>query len=715
MATQPVEVRPWAAFRRALTRFDEKKIAPEIAIRNTIGFTAALTLASIFISPSAGVLAGIGALNVSYSDSRDPYIVRGRRMLLSSVLCALAVTLGALSGYHNGTAVIAATLWAFASGMMVAIGATAGDLGVITLVTIVVFAARPLPLPDAVESGLISLAGSLLQTVLSIALWPIRRYEPERRIVASLYEALASMARTPATPSAAPPFSHTISDARDALTSLGRDHGAEAERLVFLLNQAERIRLSLLTLGRLTRRIGRDEQGRQPARLLEQIQQAAALELEWIAHATLEGRPAEKTRLFAQAAGLWNKREWTPNSAFFSALLRDARQQIDALGGQIRSASRIAENIAINAAPEPPRRTEQSDSGFARLATGLAQLRANISFQSTAFRHALRMAICLGIGDALGRAVTLQRTYWIPMTIAIVLKPDFTATVSRGVLRIAGTFAGLILATALFHFVHAGLSTDIVLMALFVFVLRWIGPANYGIFVTALSAMIVLLLASTGISPKDVISARAINTAAGGTLALIAYGIWPTWEKTQTGAALADMLEAYRDYFRAVMDAYTGGPSTAVDEFRVIGRRARSNAEASVDRLGGEPGVTQERLNALNAILVNSHSFIHAAMALESGLYQTKTAPARAATLRFAEKVQDTFAALAGALRSSYPVPDLPDLRAAHNEIIESGEATPDRGALDRYTLVNVETDRLTTSLNTLSENVRKLLSLGRQ
>ena len=113
----------------------------------------------------------------------------------------------------------------------------------------------------------------------------------------------------------------------------------------------------------------------------------------------------------------------------------------------------------------------------------------------------------------LGRGLSLQRTYWIPMTIAIVLKPDFTATVSRGVLRIAGTFAGLLLATGLFHLIHTGVGTDIALMAVFTFLLRWNGPANYGVFVTALSAMIVLLIATTGVAPKDVIAARAVNTA----------------------------------------------------------------------------------------------------------------------------------------------------------------------------------------------------------
>jgi uncharacterized membrane protein YccC len=652
------------------------------------------------------VVAGIGALNVSYSDSRDPYVIRGQRMLLSSVLCLLSVTLGSLSGHSNVTAVAAATLWAFGAGMLVALGTTAGNLGVTTLVTFVVFSARPMPPLEAIETGMLALGGGLLQTLLAIALWPIRPYEPERRIIASLYTALASMARSPGLPSNAPPLSAQISDARDALTplvfdqSIG-DHSIEPERLVYMLNQAERIRLSLLTLGRLSRRTARIDDGREAARALVQVLQAAALTLESVSRSALEGKPATGIDEFGEAARTFQKTDWGEGHAtaskFFAALIRDARQQVDALGGQLRAAAGvISQPAAINEAREPWQ---------LRFTGRFAKLKANLSLHSTVFRHALRLAVCLGIGDALGRSLSIQRTYWLPMTIAIVLRPDFTATVSRGVLRLAGTFAGLVLATALFHFVHTGLAADVILMGVFTFLLRSIGPANYGIFVTALSAMIVLLVATTGVAPKDVIIARAINTAAGGMLSLIAYALWPTWEETQVGPALAGMIDGYRTYFRAVIAAYTAGAGREfpqIDKRRLGGRRARSNAEASVDRMSGEPGITARELSTLNAILVNSHSLAHAAMSMEAGLYRTQTAPPRSATLDFAEKVDGTLGAVSAALRHGTPLPaDLPDLRQAHNAIADS-----DVAPTDRYQLINVETDRITTSLNTLCEQV---------
>jgi uncharacterized membrane protein YccC len=292
------------------------------------------------------------------------------------------------------------------------------------------------------------------------------------------------------------------------------------------------------------------------------------------------------------------------------------------------------------------------------------------------------------------------------MTIAIILRPDFTSTFTRGVLRLGGTLAGLLLATVLFHFVHGGgVGFDIAMLAVFAFLLRCIGPANYGIFVTAVSALVVLLIAITGVDPNAVIGARAMNTAAGGALALIAYWIWPTWERTQAGAVLAEMLEAYRDYFRAVVAAYNGSATAAaaLDRQRDNGRRARSNAEASVDRVASEPGVTPERAGLLTAILASSHGFAHAAMAIESALYQTAPAPPRPVVLEFARQVDPTLTALAGALRGDGLPQRLPDLRAAHNAILKSPESLN-----ERYALINTETDRIVTSLNTLREQIEK-------
>ncbi len=709
MATPAARPRPWAVFRSTLTRFDSGKIQREIAARNAVGFLAAVIIASAIWTPASGVVAGTGALNVSFSDSRDPYPIRVRRMLASALLCALAVFLGGLTGHDNITAVAAATIWAFGAGMLVCLGPIAGDLGVITLVTLVVFAAHPLTPAQAANSALLVLGGASIQIALSIAPWPIHRYDPERRIISSLYAALAVIARSPTPPSLPaamlpPPVSNQFSDAQDLLLSLTGDHTEEAERHIFLLNQAERIRLSLLNLGRSYRRLGREPKGQAVAAGLEPVFAAAATVLENVAHCSQQGLVAGGADAYTAAAHAFLNAQWGEGSSFYSALIRDAKFQVNALGGQLRSASGAVVRRSQSKQVFSPALAENWSAPWRmKFAGRLAKLQANLSWNSTVFRHALRLAVCLGLGDAIGRGLSLQRTYWIPMTIAIVLKPDFTATLSRSILRIIGTFSGLLTASLLFHFLHVDIRTDVALLGVFVLLLRLVGPANYGIFVAALSAEIVVLLATTGVAPMDVIVPRAINSLIGGLVAMIAWTVWPTWERTQAGASMAGMVEAYQTYFIAVMDAYAGGSKEAIDPLRIEARRARSNVEASSDRMSAEPGIPNAIRRSLNAILANSHSFVHAVMALEAGLYQTRPAPSRAATVRFREKVAATLSSVAVALRTNTAPVDLPDLREAHGEIMASHEPLT-----DRYTLVNIETDRIVTSLNTVAEQTAR-------
>jgi uncharacterized membrane protein YccC len=691
-------------------QFQKEKIAPWIALRNTLGFALPLAAGIALGSVPAALIASIGALNVSYSDSHDPYLQRARRMLAASVLVGLAVFAGAVCGNHHLLAVPVAGAWALAAGMLVALSTTAADLGIMSLVTLVVFAARPLPPESAALSGLLALGGGLLQTALALAFWPIRRYVPERRALSSLYAELARAAVAPVEVREAPPASAQSVQAQAALASLGgdhSDHSIDGERYRMLLSQAERTRLGVFALGRLRVRTAREAPGSAESALLDRYLEVASRVLHSIGEALLAAQPAESARAeLEELQSLAEElRARSPEEASAMAgMLKDARLQMDAVTGQLRSALDLAAS-ATAAGLAAFARQEVRRPWHLRLGGTLATLRANLSLRSAACRHAIRLAACVALGDAVGRGFDLHRSYWLPMTVAIVLKPDFASTFSRGVLRLAGTFAGLIFATALFHLLPAAPAAQVAAIAALMFVLRCWGPANYGIFVTAVTGMIVLLIAMAGVSPKEVIAARGLNTAIGGAIALTAYWLWPTWERTRVQDAMAQMLDAYREYFRAIRESYIQPEASfedALDRARLAARRARSNLEASFDRLRAEPGTAPQTMAALSGMLASSHRLIHAIMALEAGLHGSHPAPARGAFRRFANDVELTLHSLAGALRGS-PLArgDLPDLREDHHALAHSGDP-----ATERYALVNVETDRVTNSLNTLSEEV---------
>lgn len=703
---------PWSAFFQSVIRIERGKVAPWLAARNALGIALPLAFGIAFGTISSAVVVSTGALNVAFSDSSDPYVHRARRMFALSILVAIAVFSGTLCGHNPIVVVAVTTVWAFVAGIVVALGAAAADIGVITLVTLVVFAAQPMGLERAALSGLLALAGGMLQTLLALALWPVRRYDPERRALGDLYLELSRAAAAPVKASEAPPASAQSTQAQQSLAALGRDRSIEGERLRLLLSQAERMRLSLLMLARLRARMQRAAILTSEVERLDRSFAISARLLNSIGESLIAGAPAaaapECLAELHQSAE--DMRDTGPErEPSLLALISDARFQMDALAGQFRSAVDLAAHSTA-AGLEAFEQHEASQPWILRLSGTMATLRANLSLKSTACRHALRLAACIAVGEILAHSVGWHRSYWLPMTIAIVLKPDFTATFSRGVLRLAGTFAGLILATALFHLLHPAVGAEVALIALLAFVLRCFGSANYGIFVTAITAFVVVEFALTGIAPKDVMAARALNSAVGGAIALLAYWIWPTWERTQVPEAMAQMLDAYRKYFRAVRESYVNPSSQSsqeLDKTRVQGRLARSNLEASVDRLSAEPGVSVQTLNLLNAMLATSHRLVHAMMALEAGLIASSPVRPRDTFMPFADHVELTLYYLASALRGSSVAPsNLPDLREDHHALIHSGDSQT-----DRYALVNVETDRVTNSLNTLSEQVLSWLA----
>jgi len=550
------------------------------------------------------------------------------------------------------------------------------------------------------------LAGGLLQTAFALALWPVRRYQPERLALAALFTELARGAAEPAQAREAPPASEQSTQAKASLAGLNGDRSLEAERYLALLSQAERIRLALLMLARLRVRIGRESGGESAGQTVERCLALAggilaAVAESFSSRASLQ--PHSEAEQFHAGAGVLRDiaRNAPPDLA---ALLHDARLQVEALAGQLRSAEELAAHTAPAGTVEFVQR-EASQPRMLRLTGAVAVLRANLSLDSAALRHALRLGVCVAIGDMVSYAAGWTRAYWCPMTIAIVLKPSFTATFSRGILRVAGTLIGLAFATALFHLLSPSMAAQVALIGVFAFLLRCFGPANYGVFVIVLTALVVLLIALTGVSPAQVIAARGLNTLAGGAIALIAYALWPTWERTRLPEELARMFDAYRAYFEAVRDAYLRPDASfgaQLDGARQAARLARSNLEASIARFRSEPGVSFDRVTTLDAILANSHRLIHAVMSLEAGLARSRPVPARDAFRTFAADVVRALTLLTAALHGAPTSPaDFPDLREDHNALFHSGDPQA-----DRYALVNLEADRITNSLNTLALEV---------
>ena len=261
----------WAAFRDNLLRFEAAKLSPWIGLRNAIGVALPLAIGFAVHARGSGLLAATGALNVAFSDSHAPYIQRARRMLAASAVVGIGVFSGALCGGNHALTLMVVTAWAFATGNAGRPGPGRGRSRRRSASSLC-WSSRPRRCGPSRRCWrrLVAFCGGVLQTALSVALWPLRRYTPERRALADLFRGLAASAdwfhaarqsRRPPPPRRVRPRTHW----RPSTATIR----IEAERYRSLLSQAERMRLGLLVLARLRTRIAREDAASPAARLLD--------------------------------------------------------------------------------------------------------------------------------------------------------------------------------------------------------------------------------------------------------------------------------------------------------------------------------------------------------------------------------------------------------------------------------------------------------------
>lgn len=700
------------SFWAQLGRFDTNKLEPWVALRSALGLGLSVGIGFWLGSPTVGLSIAIGALNVSYSDRSDAYIDRAKRMLTASALSAVAVFIAALSANNPALMFIFLTVGAFFAGMLVVVDVVAADLGVVGVATFLIFSAQALEPSAALHLSLYTFAGGILQSLVSIGLWPMRRYKPERRALSNLYQDLAFLAVSPGPAKDAPMGTLQTIETQNALLALAGDDRTEARRYRSLLSQAERLRITILSLVRLSKRLQRENAQHSSVQAITGILLTTSQVLRAVAEVIVSGKPlGVGAKLLAHVESLSHQikiQRAENETAFMTAVLNDLVYQLEGLGGQLRAVADLALKTT-QVGIEKAERLEASRPLKMRFRGTLATLRANMTFQSPGFRHAVRLSVCIAIGEIVSHSLHLHRAYWVPMTIAIVLKPDYASTFSRGFLRMAGTFVGLVLATILFHLFPDSAMVSLLLIVFFSFINRWLGPGNYGIFAMSMGALVVLLIGLTGVAPKDVIWARGVNTFLGGAIALIVYWFWPTSEKLQLSEVVARMLEAYSDYFKAISASVKKASSVSdseMDHLRQKARVARFNFQAATNRLSLERGTSFEDLKIVSAVTVASNRFAHSMMAVEAGSSQKLSDQQRLAFKIFAESIEHSLMLLCQALRGrEVTFNEFPDVRRAYEQFAESQE-----NAGEQYAILYEETDRMTNSLVTLTEQVLKRL-----
>ncbi|MET0254172.1 MAG: FUSC family protein [Luteibacter sp.] len=669
-----------------LIRTKRPDVPVRVALRNTAAVVLPMALGILLGYPQVGLGIAAGALDTMFSDQPGPYQQRLSRLFLAALAAGAASLVGFLIGAWIWPMCVACLVCGFFGGLLVVFGPDIARVGMTSMLLLVITAATPKDLVGALSGGALIFAGGMLLAAFSIAAWPLQRYRPERLALAVVYRGLAELARKPQKDGEAP----GLADAMNTLQStlLGRHHarGRAMEAFRVLLELAERIRLELVAMAELdTRRDGMSEMFRaDAARVLDATAAALdAAEPPQRAERALATLQASERALLAGSTGM------------------GMGGHIRALSGQLAAVVRNT-NWAGSRGEERAQRAETALPETLRSSSALATLRANLTPGSVAFRHAVRCAVVLTLAFAISRHFALPHGYWLPMTAAIVLRPDFAATFNFGLLRVVGTVLGLMLTTFVLRLTPDVPWAHLAVMGVLCVAFRYLAVAHYGIAVAALTGTVVVLLSFEGVDPNAAMADRVLNTALGSGLALLAYLLWPSWERHQARTALSTMMSAYADYLDALVAPADRGTR---HEVRTSTRTARTNAQASVERMRAEPGTPPVLLELAETLFANGNRLARTAMALESLIDLDEVPEAWVHVGPFIHEAAVALRAQADALTRIEGVPVPPLLREHQRSLMGSLSRSTDRElaeALERLT------DRLTDNVDTIAHVVTR-------
>src|SRR5580704_6958270 len=609
----------WRAFVSLHSQSDVKDLAWAEGLRAAVGIAIPVAIGLFANHLVWGILCAFATLWILMCDVGGAYRQKAINLAGSALSILGAYLLGSWMIQSATNYIIGTFLWVSSAALIGVAGNAAAQAGLVSSTIVVTSVVLLVPSEFWIRL-LLCLIGFGWALALSLALWPLRPYSPLFQALSASCAKLADLTDAfwsgAATPNQLPinlqfaiaydGFMSSLEPSRGIWGAVRAGRAGPSSRsmqLLALIEQLDDIARTLVTLREELNFIGRqkwfDDFRDSFADLIRTLSQLNREMAEAIA---VRGRNVDPTTLQhvfekldnALAAGsqkqtLFHRKE----------LERTTRHLIE-------QASVLAEIVSeLNSGQpnfhEPPEaqfgpRPERFDS--------IAEIRNNLSLRSSSFRHALRLGVATAIAAVVASGIHVVRGYWIPMTVVIVLKPNFGGTLQRAVQRITGTVLGALLAAMLLLVLKNPwwLLAALAVLAFATFALR---NRNYTLFSLALTPMVMLMLdIAHPITVTDSFL-RILHTIIGSFIALLSgYLLFPIRESRRLPLHIAEAFRAEATLLRALGDAMRRKEARPISEFRRDAAVAVSNAVTASQRLLSEPpnrrGDVETSLAAVN-------------------------------------------------------------------------------------------------------------------
>jgi len=621
---EPSPVSRWVALRAALA----------------IGLPSAVGLA--LDQSAAAALVALGALPAITGDNGGPY--RNRALSIG------ATVFGGALGYFLGTLISGYGLWTAAAMTLLVLAASlVGTFNNIAAVStlqfatyVIVGASLTSNLPPWLPSVLVGVGG-LFGLALTLTGWVVNPIAPERAAVAMAYRKLAAMFAaigTSHTMSARRDMEAAMTTAYDTVLAARRSAAGPSPRLARLAAQLQActpLTNTALELARAGRVLPHDC-ARVMNRLADRVENDATPD------------PREDIAALREAG---------------MAPLADALAQVQPLldGGTLSEADAFA--------GLPP----------ARPRTPWRVLARTYRPGPTTLRYLVRLGLCLIAAEAVSLAFSLPRSYWVPLIVVVVFKPNFGSVFARALQSCAGSVVGVAISATVLALDRNGIVSLLTVAAL-ASLLPWSVRRNYGLFSAILLPILMLLIGALQPGSWPIALARLIDVAvAAAIVLLVGYLPWIRIERSNLDHTVAAAMDTLAAYLNTVFQA----DPTSRHDLRASAYARLSDLRIALQRGLSEPRLVSRRALAWWPVEVALERVANAISDTAWSLPADQAAPSAAELGQLAASLHQMSAAVAQgaampAAAIASPAPALRDV-AAQIEALRAALAGPDFAA----------------------------------
>ncbi len=260
------------------------------------------------------------------------------------------------------------------------------------------------------------------------------------------------------------------------------------------------------------------------------------------------------------------------------------------------------------------KRNLRSDGDYAKFVShqviSYTTFKNNLTLSSSVFRHALRMMITCIAGFIIAKILPdAHHSYWILLTIIVIIKPGFSLTKQRNYERLLGTIAGGLIGLLIIYTIH-----DRTLLFAFI-IFFMVGTytfirSNYIWMVIFTTPYILILFNLLGMGFVNIAAERLLDTAIASILALTgSYFLFPHWESVQLESYMEQVLKANQNYLQQLAAFFSGSNQSQL-EYNLVRKElyvSTANLSAAFQRMLSEPKSKQKNSQEIYEFVVLNH------------------------------------------------------------------------------------------------------------